>query len=84
MDVFQAQTTAAMVNPRPLAIRNKKVRCACCIYMLSCIKIDAVDEFRTEKNRNGRNKVFREKQATSNVLLFLNVKLLKQMQQQHF
>ena len=35
-----------------------------------------------KKPQNGRIKVFREKQATTKVLLmFLNVKILKEMQQ---
>ena len=42
---FEAQTTVSKANATRLAVINKEVRRAWCIYRLNCIKIDAVDTF---------------------------------------
>ena len=58
-----------------LAVRNKEIMCACCIYIVNWNMIGTFDAFQLKKSENGRKNIFRDKQTTKKTpLMFLDVK----------
>ena len=49
VNVFESQATPSKGNVTLLMFLNKEIRCAWCIWSLTCMNIDSVDVFRTEK-----------------------------------
>ena len=74
-NIFVDKETTNKVNVTFLAVINKKIRCARCIYNVNYIKIGMVMHFQIKMLQKFRKYIFREKKTTKKVLLkFLDVK----------